>query len=321
MTNNCDYLRHNKFFMNILKLLLFAAILLIFITPSFPQVKSSVCFTFDDGNPNDILDYNYLQWNQMILDTLKANNLQAVFYVCGKNLDNREGKNILKSWDNAGHIIANHTYTHLNYNNTKNSFEKYKFDILRCDSIICGYKNYQKYFRAPFLKYGDTKEKRDSLNVFLKSINYKNGYVTIDGSDWYYNSKLISFMKNNPNKSIELYKKAYLEHLLSRAKFYDELAYQLLGRRIKHSILLHHNLASALFLGDLIKAFKNKGWQVINASDALSDEVYQKIPDIVPAGESLIWGLAKESGKYEKILRYPGEDSEYEENKMDSLGL
>ena len=58
----------------------------------FPQEKSSVCFTFDDGNPKDILDYNYLKWNQMILDTLKANNLQAVLYVCGKRLDNLKGK-------------------------------------------------------------------------------------------------------------------------------------------------------------------------------------------------------------------------------------
>ena len=76
----------------------------------FSQEKSSVCFTFDDGNPKDILDYNYLQWNQMILDQLKEYNLQAILYVCGKNLDNPEGRNILESWDKAGHIIANHTY-------------------------------------------------------------------------------------------------------------------------------------------------------------------------------------------------------------------
>ena len=288
---------------------------------TFSQEKSSVCFTFDDGNPKDILGYNYLQWNQMILDTLKANNLQAVLYVCGERLDNSEGKKILESWDKAGHIIANHTYTHLNYNSKKNTFEIYRADFLRCDSLINGYKNFQKYFRAPYLKYGDTKEKRDSLNAFLKRMDYKNGYVTIDGSDWYYSLRLIEYMKNNPGKSIEAYKKVYIAHLLDRAKFYDDLAFKLLGRRIKHSILLHHSLASALFLGDLIKAFKNERWQVINASDALTDEVYKIIPDIVPAGESIIWGLAKESGKYDKILRYPGEDSQYEEARLDSLGL
>ena len=70
-----------------------------------------------------------------------------------------------------------------------------------------------------------------------------------------------------------------------------------------------------------MQAFKNEGWQVINASNALTDEVYKIIPNIVPAGESIIWGLAKETGKFDNILRYPGEDSQYEEAKLDSLGL
>ncbi len=62
----------------------------------------------------------------MILNTLKTNNLQAVLYVCGERLDNPEGKKILESWDKAGHIIANHTYPHLNYNNKKIYFKYIK---------------------------------------------------------------------------------------------------------------------------------------------------------------------------------------------------
>jgi peptidoglycan-N-acetylglucosamine deacetylase len=307
---------NNKLFLTLSLLSLF-----IFNCFLFAQEKSSICFTFDDGNPKGILNYSSQQWNQMILDCLKKNNLQAMLNVYGKKLDNPEGKKIIESWDNAGHIIANHTYNHIDFNSKSVSFDVYKADILRCDLLISGYKNYQKYFRAPFLKYGDTKEKRDSLVEFLKQINYKNGYVTIDASDWFYNSRLIEFMKKNPGKSIEPYKKVYIEHLLDRAKFYDTLAFKLFGRKIKHSILLHHNLTSALFLGDLIEAIKSEGWQVINASDALTDEVYQKNQNIVPAGESIIWGLAKETGRYDDILRYPGEDSQYEEKKLDDLGL
>ncbi len=296
-------------------------IFLFSISSLIAQEISSLCFTFDDGNPKDILNYKNEVWNGMILKQLKDHNLQAVLYVCGKNLDSPEGKEVIKSWDEAGHIIANHTYNHLNYNSTKNDFEKYKNNILRCDSLINSYKNFKKYFRAPFLKYGDTNAKRYSLTEFLKRINYKNGYVTIDGSDWFYNSKLIEFMEKNPGKSIEQYKKVYIEHLLDRAKFYDDLAYKLLGRKVKHSILLHHNLTSALFLGDLMKAFEENGWQLINAGDALIDDVYKMVPDILPAGESIIWGLAKESGKYEDILRYPAEDSEYEKEKLNKPGF
>ena len=86
-------------------------------------------------------------------------------------------------------------------------------------------------------------------------------------------------------------------------------------------ILLHHNLAAALFLGDLIQHFKDKGWEVIDADKAYKDMVYDEVPDNVPAGESLIWALAKKSGKFEKVLRYPAEDGEYEKPFMDKLGL
>ena len=309
--------------MRLLKILLII-ILLVSVLSDYnliAQEKSSVCFSFDDGNPNDILDYQYFEWNSLILNQLEDFNLQAVLYVCGKNLDNEDGKKVLDSWDRAGHIIANHTYSHLNYNNPKNDFEEYKADILKCDSLIRNYNNYQKYFRAPFLKSGETKAKRDSLIAFLESIDYKNGYVTIDDSDWFINMRLIEFMENSPDKSIEEYKKYYIDHLLERANYYDELAFKLFGRKIKHSILLHHNLTSALFLGDLIRAFEKADWQVIDADVALTDSVYEMIPDIVPSGESIIWGLAKESRKFDEMLRYPAEDSPYEEEKMNKLGL
>ena len=299
---------------------LFLSILL-FALNLFPQQKHSVCFTFDDGNPKDILEYENEVWNKMILDQLAERDLQAVLFVCGRNLDDEDGRKVLVSWDNAGHIIANHTYSHFNYNNPKNDFDKYRDDILRCDSLISGYKNFQKYFRAPMLKYGNTKEKRDSLNSFLQRIDYKNGYVTIDNSDWFINSRMIKFMEENPGASIEKYKKYYIEHLIDRAKYYDDIAYKLLGRRVKHTLLLHHNLTSALFLNDLMTAFEEAGWKLIDADEAFTDPVYEMIPDIVPAGESIIWGLARESGKFDDVIRYPAEDSPYEKEKMNKFGL
>jgi hypothetical protein len=49
----------------------------------------------------------------------------------------------------------------------------------------------------------------------------------------------------------------------------------------------------------------------------------------VPDGESLVWALAKETTRettretqrFEALLRYPGEDSQYEDPRMDALGL
>jgi hypothetical protein len=67
--------------------------------------------------------------------------------------------------------------------------------------------------------------------------------------------------------------------------------------------------------------FVAKGWRPVDAGYAYLDEVYDEQPNILPAGESLIWALAKQSGKFENELRYPGEDDVYENPKMDALKL
>jgi peptidoglycan-N-acetylglucosamine deacetylase len=65
--------------------------------------------------------------------------------------------------------------------------------------------------------------------------------------------------------------------------------------------------------------FRNRGWGIIDAEEAFSDKVFAHMPDTVPAGESLIRAMAKETGRYR--LRYPGEDDMYEKPVLERLGL
>ncbi|MBD0255809.1 MAG: polysaccharide deacetylase family protein [Cytophagales bacterium] len=283
--------------------------------------KPKICLTFDDGNPQDMPGYTWQEWNALLLQHLRAGKVNAIFFAHGKALDNPQGKQILRQWSQAGHFIANHTYSHQSYNQSDLSFDAYAKDFLKNDSFINQFSGYARFFRYPYLKEGNTAEKRDRFRELLKQHQYQNGHVTVDASDWYVNSRLLKRLKENSRADIEPFKQFYLQHLYERASYYDRLALQLTGRQINHTLLLHHNLTSALFVDDLIKMFKEKGWEVIDASEAYKDEIYQKAPQTLPAGESLIWALAKETGKYEHQLRYPAEDSEYEEKKMDQLGL
>ena len=97
--------------------------------------------------------------------------------------------------------------------------------------------------------------------------------------------------------------------------------YELTHRQISHVLLLHYNLAAALFLGELIQYFKDIGWEGIDADKAYKDDFYSQESLNIPAGESLVWALAKESGRFDKVLRYPAEGGEYEKILMDKLGL
>ena len=279
----------------------------------------SIAFTFDDG-PKVEKDarMNPSERNTLLLQQLKGHGIKSALFITIKGLD-EEGLALARKWGEEGHMIGNHTVTHPFFSNSKTTLQSFEQELLGCDSIIRNMPGYSKRFRFPFLNEGDTKEKRDGFRAFMKSIRYNPAPVSIDASDWYYNSRLLSKLNENPSINIEPYRKAYLNHLWNRACYYDSLSKQVLGHSVKHILLLHHNTINAMFLGDIIRMFQEKKWKVIDAQKAFRDPVYKMEPNILPAGQSIIWELAKE--KSFKGLRYPGEDDIYEKPILDSLGL
>jgi hypothetical protein len=141
----------------------------------------------------------------------------------------------------------------------------------------------------------------------------------VDSSDWYYSERLSDRLKRDPHADSRPYRDAYLRHLYNRAQYYDGLSRTVLGRSVAHALLLHHNLINALFLTDVIKMFEKNGWTLVDSETAFADPVYAMRPDVLPAGESILWALAKKKGV--PGLRYPGEDDVYEKPILDRLQL
>ena len=285
---------------------------------SVPQVA----ITMDDPNTSDTPRLTAEERNRHILEALSRHgDLKAGLFVCGMRVDNDRGKRILSEWDRKRHIIANHSYSHRYYNSSRITTDAFIEDMLKGERVIEKFSQFKRLFRFPFLKEGNTVEKRDRMRAFLKERGYRNGSVTIDASDWYIDERLGKRLLKDPRADVTPYRDFYLKHIWDRAMFYDALSRKAIGRSVKHTLLIHHNLLNALFLSDLLDMFKGNGWQLINAEDAFRDKAFSAAPGILPAGESLVWALAKESGKFDKMLRYPGEDSEYEKAEMDRLGL
>ena len=284
------------------------------------QVRK-IAFTFDDGDTSSYKGFPFEVWNNSILSTLDKYQLKAILYAHGKNKLNEKGRFILQSWNDRGHLIGNHSFAHKNYSHPMATFHWFKDDFLKNDSIIRNYSNYVKLYRFPYLKQGETEEKVDSVQQLFSQLNYKIGHVTVDASDWYINGRLVKYIQSGETEKLEKFKSYYIKHLYNRAFYYDSLSSVFCSKKISHTILLHHNLAAALFLDDLIKFFKAQGWQVINADEALKDEFYSRKSTLLPSGESLVWSIAREYPNLRKSLRFPAEDGSYEEGKMDKLGL
>lgn len=295
------------------------AILMIGFVCAMVTAQPKIGFTFDDGTLAHRPGYQFEEWNAMLLDKLKKADVAAMLFVAGKRKDTERGQHLLSTWNDNGHGIANHTWNHPNFNNPDATPEQFRKELLQTDSLINIYSNFKRYFRFPYLKEGDTEKNIDSFRKILKEEKYKNGYVTIDASDWYIDSRLIKKLNVGEDISLGAYRDFYLKHIWEHAQYYEKLSYEITGRHIKHTLLLHHNLLAALFIDDLIEMFRQKGWEIIPPEEAFKDPVYTLVPTF--PGESLIYALAKEREKYSNVLRFPAEDSRYEKELMDKLGL
>jgi peptidoglycan-N-acetylglucosamine deacetylase len=287
--------------------------------PAAPVGQVAVTIDDLDVNADDTPGLSLERRNSAILATLREARLQAALFVCGMRVDNDAGRRHLQAWSDAGHLIGNHSYSHKNYPGT--SFEDFSADVLRGERVIAGLANFRKLFRFPYLKEGRTAAQRDAMRAFLKQHGYRMGYVTIDASDWAIDARLRKRLAADPSADLSAYRDFYLAHIWNRTAFYDALASRLLRRPIQHTLLIHHNLLAGLFLKDLLRMYAMRGWRLIDAATAFGDPIFSKEPNTAPAGESIVWALAKESGKFDGILRYPAEDEVYERERMDKLGL
>ncbi len=98
--------------------------------------EKKVWLTFDDGPNPKVTDY--------ILKVLKKNNIKATFFCVGNKIE--KYPDIINKIKQEGHIIGNHSYSHIN--GFKTSTKKYIKDISKCQELIPN----TKIFRPPFGK-------------------------------------------------------------------------------------------------------------------------------------------------------------------------
>lgn len=313
MNKNFSNARSNDFCN---QLLLFLTALLLCL-PSISQAQS-IALSFDDGL-DPINQPASSSWNSSILEALSNAQIKTILFAAGKRVDSPGGLSLVREWGKAGHAVANHTYSHFNFCSKQTTLVQFISDTKRNEKLLKDMPGWKKRLRFPYLKEGETLEKRDGFRSWLTAHGYKSGAVSIDASDWYYNKRYLAWCANHPNDDPSPFRIAYLNHLWNRATYYDALSERIQNRSVKHVLLLHTKAINAAFLPDIIAMFRSKGWVFISPEEAYEDPIYAITPTGLPAGESILWALAKQNGL--KNLRYPAESDVYEKPLLDKLGL
>src|SRR6266700_6055832 len=141
-----------------------------------------------------------LKWpeaNGRLLKAISDKGVRAALFVCGMRVDDADGAKLLSAWDQAGHLICNHSYSHKLYGG-QTSYADFAADFLKNEKVIAPYRNRTALFRYPFLKEGETADKRDRFRALLKERSYRVGHVTIDASNWYVSHRYVDRLGKQP---------------------------------------------------------------------------------------------------------------------------
>jgi peptidoglycan-N-acetylglucosamine deacetylase len=285
--------------------------------PSMSQGQN-ISFTFDDGL-NPLIQPEAQHWNDQLLSALAAAQVKAMLFPAGKIVKNPDGMKLVENWGKHGHAIGNHTYSHVSFGSPKTILENFTADVMRADLTFNRLPGWTPRLRFPYLKEGETQTKRDGMRQWMSTQGYESAPVSIDTSDWYYNNRFIEWRTTHPEADTKPFREAYLAHLWTRAEYYEHLSTSLLGRSPAHVMLLHANYINATFLPDVIAMFRAHGWKIVSPIEAFADSLYQEQPTTFPAGESILWALAKQANY--PNLRYPAEDAIYEEPILSARGF
>lgn len=283
----------------------------------------SVAITFDDGprlGPGPRM--TAAERNSAMLGALASHKVRAALFItAGTGANRPEGLALARAWGEAGHFLGNHTVTHPDLNSATTTLAAYQQELLDCEAVVGALPGYRKWFRFTYLREGNTAEKRDGMRAFLQRQGYRNAYVSIDTSDWRLDQRLTEVLSKRPDADLEPLRKIYLAHLKQRSEAFRDLSRQLLGREVPQVLLLHHNLLNALFLGDVLRQYRDLGWRMVDPETAFADPVYALQPERPAPGQSLLISHARSKG-----VPVPGQDrlmddGDLEIAELDRLGF
>lgn len=199
------------------------------------------------------------------------------------------GADVLRVWLDSGFPLASHAYSHMDLH--ANSVEAFREDIDRNEAALLslmGERNWH-WFRYPYLREGNTLEKRREVRAYLKEKGYRTAQVTLDFEDYLWNAPYARCMAKRDAAAVEELKASYLRVAAEYIRLGQQLSQLIYDRDVKHTMLLHIGAFGALMTPALLELLEDLNFSLITLEAAHSDVAYESDPDVATErGETLL---------------------------------
>lgn len=277
---------------------LIAALLLLFAAAPAAAEKR-IALTFDDVPRGRGAFFTPDQRTiRLIAGLHKAGVKQAAFYLVPGQIghdDGIGGEERIQAYVAAGHVIADHSFTHPHLSEL--SVADYMANVDKAEAYLKGREGRRPWFRYPFLDEGqDDKAKVAAVRAALKARGLHNGYATVDGSDWYIEAMTADAVAAGKKIDMDALRKLYVETMVGAADFADSLALKTWHRQPAQVIVLHETDIAALYIADLVAGLRKDGWRIVTADEAYADRISKLAPNVPSANGTLLELAAWEKG-------------------------
>ncbi|HSD28734.1 MAG TPA: nucleoside hydrolase-like domain-containing protein [Vicinamibacteria bacterium] len=251
--------------------------------------RQKVALTFDDLPVHAALPPGLGRADvaRSILAALRARKAPPTYgFVNGKGLDEGpESAEVLRLWRAAGHPLANHTFSHMDLH--ANTVEAFEQDIAANEAILRTHmgEGGWRFLRFPYLREGDTREKRRAVRQLLERRGYRVAEVTLNFDDYAYNDPYARCVAKNDAAAIDWMKGSYLRRAAASLSTGVEDARRAFGRDIAHVMLLHIGAFETVMLPRLLELLEERGFDLVTLEEAQSDAAYAVDPGLpFPSG-------------------------------------
>jgi peptidoglycan/xylan/chitin deacetylase (PgdA/CDA1 family) len=264
-----------------------------------PTAQKRIALTFDDVPRSTGAFFTQEERTDRLIAALRKGGVrQAAFFLNPGSLafpQRAGGEQRIARYVAAGHVLANHSFTHPRLSQTPTA--DYLADIDKAEAWLKGREGRRPWFRFPYLDEGRSdKAKRDAVRAGLKARGLQNAYGTIDANDWHMEQLAIQAKAAGKSMDMDAFRDLYVETHVDAAEFYDGLARRTLGRSPAHVLVLHETDIAAMWIDDLAAALRRAGWKIVTADEAFADPIAAATPDVPSAQGTLTEALAWEKG-------------------------
>ncbi len=247
---------------------------------SAPEVRE-IAITIDDGPIVRPFTYPGLFERAIVVDSLTAAarrfGAPLTLFVIGDQLGRADQDSLLRRWTAAGVEIANHSFSHPDFNTLAPDAGVREIDAAQAAIAPFARERGQRlrFFRYPLLSEGTTDAQRSTYAAALARHGLRNAPVSISNDDWTYDTRYSDLEAKQDWPARYEVGQAYLRHIREAVAHWDRTGRELTGGRpVRHILLLHANRINRDHLGQILAMLRADGFRFVSLERALADPIY-----------------------------------------------